>query len=683
MSKAGIRFSTDILRRLGEELNPSVDKGILELVKNSHDADATECTVEILNSEVGGTIIVKDNGKGMNESNIADGWLVLGASTKTKKRTAAGRIPAGSKGLGRLAALRMGNKAFLKTRPQDNFLTEYSLNINWKDYESKRLVEEVVLEIDETPSDVGFGGTEISIIDLRQRISKSELKRLAREMILLGDPFKDSKNSFQPSLISKEYKELQSLVSHRYFKDADYYLKAKLNEDGSIEKKVLDWKGDLLFEENLSPELFDDYASPPLVFELWVFKLSNESFASRPVTVGEVREWLEAFGGVHLYHNELRVSPYGDKGMDWLDMNLQRAKSPEERPSTNTVIGRVTILDEKEELLQKTDRSGFVESQSFLDVKRFCRNSLDWLARERLSVAEKRRRKAKKDAKNTSKDKKNELEESLKGVAPTVKKAIHEFEKAKEDEIITLKQDLQLYRTLSTAGITTAAFAHDSHGNPMKSLQVNAGMIKRLVKKYVSKEELKNFDKPFEKVYRAISLIESLGRTTLKLIRNDKRRTGLVCVNTVIASAVTEFKDYLESHDIDVQTNLIDAEVKIYGSDACIESIVFNLLTNAATALESLHGCRRKIVVSSNLSDVNSEGNIEVLISIADNGSGIIDISPDEIWLPGKTTKLNGTGLGLTIVKDTVEDLGGNVEINPKGHLGGAEFIITLPSNIE
>ena len=47
MTIGNIQFSTDILRRLGEELNPSIDQGILELVKNAYDADARRCLVEI------------------------------------------------------------------------------------------------------------------------------------------------------------------------------------------------------------------------------------------------------------------------------------------------------------------------------------------------------------------------------------------------------------------------------------------------------------------------------------------------------------------------------------------------------------------------------------------------------------------------------------------------------------
>ena len=61
MSKARIQFSTDIIRRLGEELNPSPDKSILELVKNSYDADALSCNIELINTDKpGGSGCVRD-----------------------------------------------------------------------------------------------------------------------------------------------------------------------------------------------------------------------------------------------------------------------------------------------------------------------------------------------------------------------------------------------------------------------------------------------------------------------------------------------------------------------------------------------------------------------------------------------------------------------------------------------
>ena len=45
--RPSLRFSPDILSRLGEELNPNADQGLIELVKNAHDADASECVVTL------------------------------------------------------------------------------------------------------------------------------------------------------------------------------------------------------------------------------------------------------------------------------------------------------------------------------------------------------------------------------------------------------------------------------------------------------------------------------------------------------------------------------------------------------------------------------------------------------------------------------------------------------------
>jgi len=74
-----LRFSTAILRLLGEELNPSPDQGILELIKNSYDADATQCTVELKGVHIkGGSIRLIDDGVGMTAGEIRNGWLIVG-----------------------------------------------------------------------------------------------------------------------------------------------------------------------------------------------------------------------------------------------------------------------------------------------------------------------------------------------------------------------------------------------------------------------------------------------------------------------------------------------------------------------------------------------------------------------------------------------------------------------------
>src|SRR5438874_1847289 len=102
MTTEHLRFAPDILRRLGEELVPHPDQGIIELVRNAYDADAKSCRVELLNTETrGGSILVSDDGSGMGLEAIQSGWLVLGRSGKAeRRRTKKGRLPVGDKGLG-------------------------------------------------------------------------------------------------------------------------------------------------------------------------------------------------------------------------------------------------------------------------------------------------------------------------------------------------------------------------------------------------------------------------------------------------------------------------------------------------------------------------------------------------------------------------------------------------------
>ena len=319
VSTARIRFSADILRRLGEELNPHLDKGIVELVKNSYDADATWCRIELRATDrEGGSIVVTDNGDGMTPTEIERGWLVLGSSTKDATQlTRLGRIPAGSKGLGRLAALRMGSRALLTTRPRTSRDDEYRLLIDWSRFDATDLVDDVDLHIEQgtTSRKAGKGtevGTEIRIRGVRKRIERMEVKRLARELILLADPFGDDPSGFTPTLVAPDFHDLASLVRNRYFQDAEFHLVASVNEAGKASAAVVDWRGERLFgaEHGTLAESRDGrpYLCPAVRFDLWVFILNRHTFSTRSATLQEVREWLSEFGGVHVYHNGLRAS---------------------------------------------------------------------------------------------------------------------------------------------------------------------------------------------------------------------------------------------------------------------------------------------------------------------------------------------------------------------------------------
>lgn len=684
MTTTKIRFAADILRRLGEELNPSADKGILELVKNAYDADALNCVIKLTNIDTpGGSISVHDDGDGMTIQDIEEGWLILGRSNKRQsQRTRLGRIPAGSKGLGRLAALRMGTRALLSTKPRSEKNTEYNLLIDWADYRNVDLIDDVALTIEEqTRSPKAKNGTEITIENIQFRITRPAVRRLAREILLLSGPFGDDHTGFKPILFAPEFKDLESLVKNKYFKDADYHLKCSLSENGRAKAAVVDWRGAELFSADHS-ELATDrntspYKCPALVFDLWIFILKKESFATKLVNLADVRPWLQEFGGVHIYQNGLRVTPYGDPGNDWLDMNLRRTQSPEERPSTNTSIGRVTILDTTQILIQKTDRSGFVETEAFIEIRSLVQDALEWMAKRRLDEAEKRRTKARTEAPAKTAESKIQLDAAIeklpKAAKEPVKKAVINAWNAVGKEIHRYQQEIQLYRTLSTVGITSAIFAHESSGSPIKVISQSIGTIERRAKEMLGKQYDAKLEQPVQSISKAVKGLAVLGNATLKLLDHEKRRMGRVDIHQVTENVLTTFQPFFAGRSVQVKKVFCEGAPYLRGSEAAVESIITNLLNNSIAAFE----CGAK---SQRLIEIKTEMLGSMLrITIADSGPGIEGISLREIWLPGRTTRKNGTGLGLTIVRDTVKDLGGNVDAMETSALGGAEIIIELP----
>ena len=677
MSTATFRVSTDILRRLGEELISSFDQGIVELIKNSYDADALKCTVELKDSDSpGGTVVVTDDGYGMSSDDIRDGWLILGRSRKVaRERTPRNRLPAGSKGLGRLGALRMGEEVLLVTRPYDEKGTEYSIHIRWDDFDQSNVIEDVTLDIQRSDSTLG-PGTHVEIRGLHTSITSREVERLAREMILLSDPFGDPAG-FTPELVAPEFNELEEIVSRAYFDDCEYRLLASLGPGGVASAQVFDRSGAVRWASGKS-ELPGCYRTPLATFELWVFLLQGSSFASRSSTVGEVRKWLRQVGGVHLYHRGLRVRPYGDDGHDWLDMNLARARDPEFRPSTNTSLGRVTVVDEGEELLQKTDRTGFVENEAFRELRRFSIDALEWMHDKRLAEREKgrveKKRKTDQRTERAGAELKRVIQNLPLGDRQVMEDAARELEFARASEREQIGEELGLYKTLASVGTTVSVFAHEIDG-PATDLTVSVGAVERRARKALGEWYEVQVGQPIEAVKQSSSLLARFATLPLHLLRRNKRRRTTVEVNGTVEATVELFQPYLQDTQVETVCEFAEVNPLVRGSVAAIEAIVSNLITNSVKAFKrqgARLGDRTLVLRTTTVAD-------HVLICVLDSGPGIDIMLFDRIWLPGVTSDEDGTGLGLTIVRDTAMELGGRVDAVAEGELGGAEFIIELP----
>jgi len=327
-------------------------------------------------------------------------------------------------------------------------------------------------------------------------------------------------------------------------------------------------------------------------------------------------------------------------------------------------------------MVQKTDRSGFIENDVFHEIRTFCRDALEWMARKRMQIAEKKRRIKRVEAPSASANTRAKVQqqiEKLESVEKSViEKAFTSYDNAREEEVKTLRAEVQLYRTLSTAGITAATFSHESTGNPIKVLDQAIKAIERRAKSQMG-EKFESLSKPITMIYEAIDTLTALSRVTLEMLSNEKRRIGKVEIHSVIRNILDTFEPFLRSRDISVSLDFALGSPFLQASEAAIESVITNFVNNSVVAIENAGPEKRTILIKTEIQEDM------LILSVNDNGTGIEGIALRDIWLPGQTTSPNGTGLGLAIVKDTISDLGGRVAAKKNGVLGGAEFIIELP----
>jgi len=687
-----LRFAPQILARLGEELNPNSDQGVLELVRNAYDADADRCRVQLENvDEPGGMLVIRDWGDGLSRSNVTEGWLVLGKSSKTStRRTEKGRLQVGQKGLGRLAALRQGRIAELRTWPRSRkgakkTTIEHQVVMDWDAFDQAETVDEVPVEVvtyDVEPTDCG---TEITVDDLRRRWTRPELKRLARSLLLLSDPFGGKSDGFRVELLCAEHPDLENLVAGSYFSYSYYSIVASLDDAGRASLTLRDKR--LGIEESVGHDEIAavsagrngrPYEATSARFELHGFLRSADALQGMgsAATLGGLRDWLDAFGGVHIYHRGLRVAPYGDPGFDWLDMNLLRARNPEFRPSTNNAVGRMTVEDPGGLLIQKTDRSGFIEEEKFGELREFGRDVLEWVGRRRTRVSDELREKEKREGPSRREEASKSLDEAVDKLPPeqrkTVQRAVKKLEQAAEKDADQMRKDLILYRTLATIGTTSAQIAHETY-NPALAIVDLAREIEHLSTDGPDGGDWKSIEPSVTQVAELAERLRDYARLPRVLLAEKKRQMRTWEADRAVADTTVVFQPLMSRHQVVVRETYGADGTKLRGPRALLDAILANFLINAVHALDDQVQGQREILVRTSLADDH------FVLEVADSGKGIEEIDPKEIWVPGATTTTEGTGLGLTIVRDSASQLGGTAAVQAHGELGGAHFSVRLP----
>ena len=151
MSSKKLKFRpyARLLTMLGDQLIKNERIALVEVIKNSYDADASwvKVTFEGFTPDFGATadskIIIEDDGLGMTREVIENHWVNPATPVKllakeTRPTTKKGRVIQGEKGIGRFALLKLGKSIKITTRPKKS-KSEFELTLDVSDYDENFL----------------------------------------------------------------------------------------------------------------------------------------------------------------------------------------------------------------------------------------------------------------------------------------------------------------------------------------------------------------------------------------------------------------------------------------------------------------------------------------------------------------------------------------------------------------
>ena len=403
-----------LLIQLGDKLIKNENIAMLELVKNSYDADARNVKIKLIKiqDKKQGMIEILDDGTGMDIDIINNAWLEPGSDNKAiqyqkRERTKKyNRLPIGEKGIGRFGVHKLGSQIELITKQKD--CNEVVVKIDWNKFSQKKYLKDAKFEVVERSPEYFIRsrtGTRIIISDLRTTWDRRMIRDLYRSVFALNSPF-NKQGKFNVEIELDDRNMFEGLPDWDQIKGmALYYFKCKIGGTEikefkyhfspwdemtkvlprviSIEEEFIQNKLTLVrrtqnkkeevinLGKNYSDSENDQKYIGDVTIEGYIFDRDKNILELSQVQGRQLlKDYLDEQGGIRVYRGNLRINEYGEKGNDWLRLDSRRVNSPTKRLSNNIILATVDLDDENcSALIEKTNREGFIENEALLDLR--------------------------------------------------------------------------------------------------------------------------------------------------------------------------------------------------------------------------------------------------------------------------------------------------------------------------
>ena len=237
-----IRPAGRLILTIGRDLIQDSYAAVVELVKNAYDADSpdVEVTFKRLGHRKGYSISISDHGHGMTREDVINKWLVPSTSDKLRRRKSpAGRVMQGRKGVGRYAASVLGQDLLLETISVGGEKTDVYLD--WSSFERSEYLDEIEILVESSvtrePSGTRLTMTadEVFLSDW----SKKQFDKLRFELRRLKSPVGGtrSKDTFRITLEVSGFPGVdaigETIEPYPIFNLFDYRISGTITSDGS------------------------------------------------------------------------------------------------------------------------------------------------------------------------------------------------------------------------------------------------------------------------------------------------------------------------------------------------------------------------------------------------------------------------------------------------------------------
>lgn len=453
LEMAKFTVDTHIFRELGELLVGRDSTALIELIKNSYDADATEIVVygEALDDPRRGFITITDNGVGMTEAEFVNGFLRVASRLKeegprTSKRL--GRRYTGAKGIGRLAAHKLARLIQVHSIAWNDSqaIDQQALDaiIDWDEIEKHQTLDElkddVVLIESSRVSRNAKHGTQIKLERLRKRWTTSERGHFLQEvdtfdppkaLINLPNGLLKKPALFEEPVIRDSLKNdvgVQIKLEGEFARSEDFWVSLAHASNWVIEINALK-TGKVRY--GITPTRATQKDNP--LAEASVFTIEHPTPDTGPffqarifvregaLSDRQIREWAARASGIRVFLEGFRVLPYGEPRNDWLGIDADYARRQRTFPSltdfdkyfqdviddkdapllvlpNRSYFGAVFLTqDQAPSLRMLVNREGFIPEAGYNTLVDLVRKGVDLSVRIRASVTRESRKQRKED----------------------------------------------------------------------------------------------------------------------------------------------------------------------------------------------------------------------------------------------------------------------------------------------